>query len=312
MQHKARFIIAAIATAITSLALSSAFASDPIKIGLAVASLRTDFFVQIVHSAERAAKGMRATVVIVDAKGDGATQERQVQDLVNQKIQALIFIPAGAQASAVPVRIAKAAGIPVVTIDRNPADAPGDTFIATDQVAAAKALGQYACNRVGGTGDLATIIGPPHTTHEDDRDRGFKQAMEICPGINEADRSWSDWWTTNEGFAVAEKMVARDPDIVLIFGHSDALALGAALAVKKAYVGHKVYVVGFDGDAEGLQAVDDGILDATMTQPTRLMGKMAIQSALALVGGKSPPAMQLQDAVLTTKANVHQLIADHP
>ena len=61
-----------------------------------------------------------------------------------------------------------------------------------------------------------------------------------------------------------------------------------------------------------MQAVDAGLLDATMTQPTRLMGKLAVQSALDLAGGKSPPAVQLQDAVLTTKDNVERLIADHP
>ena len=107
-------------------------------------------------------------------------------------------------------------------------------------------------------------------------------------------------------------MVARDPDIVLIFGHSDTLALGAAQAVKEAYLGHKVYVVGFDGDAEGLQAVDAGLLDATMTQPTRLMGRLAVKSALDLAARRSVPSEQLQDAVLTTKDNVEHLIAEHP
>ena len=64
----------------------------------------------------------------------------QIQDLLTRKIDALIYIPAGATAASVPVKTAKAAGVPVVAVDRNPADAPGDTFIATDSVAAAKEL----------------------------------------------------------------------------------------------------------------------------------------------------------------------------
>ena len=69
---------------------------------------------------------------------------------------------------------------------------------------------------------------------------------------------------------------------------------------------------GHPGTAAGLEAIDNGLLDATMTQPTSLMGKLAIQSALALTAGRNTPAVQLQDVVLTTKDNVRQLIAGHP
>ena len=42
------------------------------------------------------------------------------------------------------------------------------------------------------------------------------------------------------------------------------------------------------------------------------MGKLALQSAIDLIGGKTLPAEQLQDAALTTKENVDQYIANHP
>ena len=282
------------------------------KIGLAVANLQADFFNQIKQSVEKNASGMGATVITVDAKGDGATQVSQIQDLINQKVQALIYIPAGAAAAAVPVKAAKAAGIPVVAVDRNPADAPGDTFIATNSVAAAKQLGDYACKVSGGNGVLAIIQGQIGTTPEQDRDKGFKQAMTSCPGIKEVAREASKMWMKDEGFNIAQNMLQRDPSISIFFGRADALALGAAQAVKAAGVDHKVYVFGFDGDLAGLKAVKDGTLDATMTQRTQFMGKLALQSAIDLIGGKTLPAEQLQDAALTTKENVDQSLANHP
>ena len=42
------------------------------------------------------------------------------------------------------------------------------------------------------------------------------------------------------------------------------------------------------------------------------MGKLALDSALDLIAGKTVPAQQLQAAVLTTKANVAPFIAQHP
>ena len=303
---------AALALAVSPLAIGAASAAEPMKIGLAVANLQADFFNQIKQSVEKNAKDMGATVITVDAKGDGATQVSQIQDLINQKVQALIYIPAGAAAAAVPVKAAKAAGIPVVAVDRNPADAPGDTFIATNSVAAAKQLGDYACKVSGGKGVLAIIQGQIGTTPEQDRDKGFKDAMTSCPGVKEVAREASKMWMKDEGFNIAQNMLQRDPSISIFFGRADALALGAAQAVKAAGLDHKVFVFGFDGDLAGLKAVKDGTLDATMTQRTQFMGKLALQSAIDLVGGKTLPAEQLQDAALTTKENVDQSIANHP
>ncbi len=303
---------AALALAVSPMAIGTGFAAEPMKIGLAVANLQADFFNQIKQSVEKNAKDMGATVITVDAKGDGATQVSQIQDLINQKVQALIYIPAGAAAAAVPVKAAKAAGIPVVAVDRNPADAPGDTFIATNSVAAAKQLGDYACKVSGGKGVLAIIQGQIGTTPEQDRDKGFKDAMTSCPGVKEVAREASKMWMKDEGFNIAQNMLQRDPSISIFFGRADALALGAAQAVKGAGVDHKVYVFGFDGDLAGLKAVKDGTLDGTMTQRTQFMGKLALQSAIDLVGGKTLPAEQLQDAALTTKENVDQYIANHP
>ena len=303
---------AGLALAVSPLALGAASAAEPIKIGLAVANLQADFFNQIKQSVEKNAGPMGATVVTVDAKGDGATQVSQIQDLINQKVQAIIYIPAGAAAAAVPVKAAKAAGIPVVSVDRNPTDAPGDTFIATNSVVAAKQLGDYACEVTDGKGVLAIIQGQIGTTPEQDRDKGFKEAMTGCPGIKEVAREASKMWMKDEGFNIAQNMLQRDPSISIFFGRADALALGAAQAVKAAGVDHKVWVFGFDGDLAGLKAVKDGTLAATMTQRTQFMGKLALQSAIALVGGKTLPAEQLQDAALTTKDNVDQYIADHP
>lgn len=312
MLRRTSMLAAALALAASPLALGTAVAAEPVKVGLAVANLQADFFNQIKQSVEKNAQEMGATVVTVDAKGDGATQVSQIQDLVNQKIQALIYIPAGAAAAAVPVRTAKAAGIPVVAVDRNPADAPGDTFIATNSVVAAKALGDYACKQSGGKGVLAIIQGQIGTTPEQDRDKGFKEAMANCPGIKETAREASKMWMKDEGFNIAQNMLQRDPSITIFFGRADALALGAAQAVKAAGLDHKVYVFGFDGDLAGLKAVKDGTLEATMTQRTQYMGKLALQSALDLVAGKKVPAEQLQDAALTTKENVDGYIANHP
>jgi ribose transport system substrate-binding protein len=236
----------------------------------------------------------------------------QIQDLITRNITALIYIPAGATAASVPVKAAKAAGIPVIAVDRNPPDAPADTFIATDSVSAARTLGEFVCKVTGGKGNIGVVQGQIGTTPEMDRDKGFTEAVAKCPGLKVVAKQASTMWMQDEGFSIAQDMLQRNPQIDVFFGRADALAMGAAHAVKVANPDHKITVVGFDGDVAGLKAVRDGILAATMTQQTQLMGRMAVQSAVDLTSGKTVAKEQLQPAQLTTKDNVGPFIEKHP
>ena len=305
-----------LATALTASALlgtaASAQDNQNITLGLAVANLQADFFNQIKQSVEAEAQAQGVRVVTVDARGDAATQVSQIQDLITQQIDALIYIPAGATAAGVPVQAAKDAGIPVIAVDRNPPDVPADTFIATDSVAAARTLGEHVCEITGGEGEVAIIQGQIGTTPEQDRDQGFNEALENCSGLEVVAKQASQMWAQDEGFAIAQDMLTRYPNITVFFGRADALALGAAQAVQVANVPQEVTVVGFDGDVAGLEAVRDGVLDATMTQQTQLMGRLAVESALKLVRGEDVPTEQLQEATLTTQENVEPFIEQHP
>jgi len=308
-----RFIAsAAVVAAVLMLPLAVAQPKKAVTIGLAVANLDADFFNQIKQSVEASAGKKGIKVVTVDAKGDSATQTRQIQELITSKIDALIYIPAGATAAGVPVRAAKAAGIPVVAVDRNPPDAPGDTFIATDSVSAARTLGEHVIKLTGGTGLVGVIQGQLGTTPELDRDRGFNEALAKAPGLKIVAKQDSKGWHQDEGFAIAQAMLQRNPALTVLFGRADALALGAAQAVRAAKLDHKVWIVGFDGDISGLKAVKSGVLAATMTQQTQLMGRLSVDAALDLMAGKKLPPLQLQAAALTTKDNVDRYMVEHP
>lgn len=283
-----------------------------LRIGLAVANLQADFFNQIKQSVETAGRGKGVEIITVDAGGDSAAQVRQVRELIASKIDALIYIPAGASAAGLPVSTARAARIPVVTVDRNPPDQPGDTFIATDSIAAAAALGEHVIKLTGGKGAVGIVQGQLGTTPELERDQGFNAALAKAPGLTVVARQASQIWSQNEGFAIAQAMLQRHPRISVIFGRADALALGAAQAAKVAGLDHKVLVVGFDGDIGGLKAVKSGVLAATMTQRTQAMGRLSLDSALDLIAGKKLRPLQLQPAALTTKENVDQYLAEHP
>ena len=284
--------------------------TKPYKVGLTVANLQADFFNQIKQSVIDEGKRSGVDVITVDAHGDPSAQVSQIQDLITRHVDAIIYIPAGASAAAVPVKAAKRAAIPVVTVDRNPAGAPGDTFIATDSVAAARALGEHVAKITHGKGDVAMILGQIGTTPQIERSKGFAEALAKYPNLNIVEEQASKMWAQDEGFSITQDILQRNPNVDVIFAQADGLALGAAQAAKVA--GKKVIVVGFDGDAAALSALKAGKFDATMTQQTQYMGRLALRSAIDLVNGLFVPAKQLMNATLTTRENVDRFIDVHP
>ncbi|MDR6820147.1 ribose transport system substrate-binding protein [Neorhizobium sp. 2083] len=306
----ARIMLAS--AALLGLTLGPVHAAELKKLGLAVANLQANFFNQIKQSVEAEAKKRGIEVVTVDAKGDGPTQVNQIQDLLTQKIDALIYIPAGAAAATVPVKLAKNAGIPVVNVDRNAEGAPGDTFLATDSVASAKSVCDYILKQAGGKGKMVIIHGQKGTTPEVDRSKGCGESIKANPGVKVVAEQYSNIWSQDEGFQIMQNMLQANPDVSIVFAQADALALGAAQAIKVANPSQKIVVGGFDGDTAALEALSKGVFDVTATQQTQKMGRDAVANAAKLVAGEKVPAVQLMDATLTTKENVAGFIANHP
>jgi ribose transport system substrate-binding protein len=312
MSRSSLFVITPV---VAILALATIFSQrwddDKPRIGLAVANLQADFFNQIKQSVTKEAAKQGVEVVVADARGDAATQVNQIEDFVTKKVDAIVYIPAGATAAGVPVKDAERAGIPIVAVDRNPPDQPADSFIASDSVASAEKLGEHVAKLTNGEGKVAILQGQIGTTPEIDRNKGFDAALGKEPGLQVVAKQPADW-DQDKGFSVAQNMLQAHPDISVFFGRADAMALGAAQAVRVANVGHKVTIVGFDGDFAGLRAVRDGRVDATMTQQTQRMGRMAVSTAQELIAGKKVPRQQLLPAFLTTKANAAKYLANHP
>lgn len=312
MFNRRSTLLAAAAALVLTATMGVADAKEAKKIGLAVANLQANFFNQIKQSVEAYGKEKGLEVITVDAKGDAATQVSQIQDLLAQNIDALIYIPAGATAAAVPVKAARAAGVPVVNIDRNAEGSPGDTFIATDSVTSAKQVCDFLAKQAGGKGDMIIVHGQKGTTPEIDRSKGCAEALKSYPDIKVVGELWSEGWHQDEGFKLTSDLLQSNPNVSIIFAQADALALGAAQAVKVANSGHRIFIGGFDGDTAALTALKDGVFDVTATQQTQKMGRLGVDAAIALVAGEKLPAEQLQDATLTTKENVDQFIANHP
>src|ERR1700733_9065800 len=81
-------------------------------------------------------KENNAELLLEDAKGDPASQQSQVQDLIREGIQALVVLPADPSKAAPLVSAAHEAGIKVISVERPIPDSDLDYLVAFNNVKA--------------------------------------------------------------------------------------------------------------------------------------------------------------------------------
>lgn len=314
MKSVKSLILATALTAAIAPGLVNAEESKVKKIGLAVPNLSADFFVQIAAGVQNYGKEKGIEIITVDAKDDTNTQVSQVQDLMTQGIDAFIYIPAGAAAAAVPTRLARQADIPVINVDRVPKNEPGDTFIAGESIKSSYEVCSYLIEQAGGAGEMFIIHGQKGTTPEIDRYKGCIKAVEEHPEVKVVAEQWSERWSQDEGFSITQNLLQAHPNVKIIFGQADGIAMGAAKAVQVANLTDQVVVGGYDGDMTALKELSkcEKPFIVTATQRTREMGRLAVDSALKVAAGETVPAEQITVAALTKCEDAAGYYENHP
>lgn len=280
----------------------SAGAGKKITIGVSIADQKSLFYIAEADGIKKAAADAGAELVLLSADNNSTQQVNQVNDLITQNVDVLIFTAQDATAAAAGVRAANRAKIPVIAVDQKPEEGNGElaTYIATDSVKAAQALCTWMFEQMGGSGEIGILQGVLGSTAELQRSEGCQKALAATPGIKVVAKQSANWDET-EGFKAAQNMLQANPNIKAIFGESDAMALGAAKAAKDA--NRKIISVGIDGFPTMITAVKDGLTQATQAQVPYVMGQMAVKDAITLAGGGEIPPLQYQDTVLVTSEN---------
>ncbi len=308
MSGKKRIYITALLLLFSLLSCSR---PDRRLIGVAVPNRDAGFFQLISETVSLQAEKERVDVVVAAAENNGMLQVKQVQDLISEGIDALIYIPAESVSSVVPLHLCLERGIPVVCIDRKPEALMADVYIGSDSVLSSYKLGKWILDKAGAIGEYAIIHGQMGTTPEIERTRGWEMAMADMPDMRLVAEAAADW-DEDEAYRKTLNLLADNPGLSIIFAQCDTMALGAARAIRESRLDHKVWCLGFDGDRSALNMIQQGIFDATCTQKTVEMAHLAYEYCKDLLDGKSVPSEVLFEAEITTADAAGRFIQSHP
>ncbi|PKW07948.1 ribose transport system permease protein [Streptomyces sp. 1222.5] len=304
-RQAATYALAAVVTVAvvgaTSLLHGGSTSTTP-KMGLSLSTLNNPFFVQIRTGAQAEAKKLGVDLTVTDAQNDASQQANQLQNFTTAGQGAIIVNPVDSDAASNSVKAADKARIPVIAVDRGVNKASVDALVASDNVAGGELAAKTLAEKLGGRGRIVVLQGQAGTSAARERAAGFAQGLKAYPGIQVVAQQPADFDRT-KGLDVMSNLLQAHPDVQGVIAANDEMALGAIKALGSK-AGRSVQVVGFDGTPDGLKAVQDGTLYASVAQQPTQLGRIAVDNALRAVQGKKVEPTVKVPVKVVTKDNV--------
>jgi fructose transport system substrate-binding protein len=317
-----KFLLSA---AVGALCLAGATAASADSACLITKTDTNPFFVKMKEGAQAKADELGIELKSYAGKidGDHESQVAAIEACVADGAKGILITASDTKAIVDSVKAARDAGLLVIALDTplDPIDAADATF-ATDNFQAGLLIGQWAKATMGDAAANAKIamldLAVAQPSVDVLRDQGFLQGFGIELGDP---NKWGDETDPrvvghevtagNEegGLKAMETLLAKDPDINVVYTINEPSAAGAYEALKAVGKEGTTLIVSVDGGCPGVQNVKDGVIGATSQQYPLLMASKGIEAIAAFAKDGTKPAPTEGKAFFDTGV---ALITDKP
>ncbi|WP_438350878.1 ribose ABC transporter substrate-binding protein RbsB [Paenibacillus sp. FA6] len=255
---------------------------DNMKIGLSISTLNNPFFVSLKDGVMAEANKQGLKVIVIDAQNDSAKQSNDVEDLMQQGVNALLINPVDSSAISTVVQTANSLDIPVIALDRSSDKGEIKALVASDNVKGGTMAAEYIIEQLGKGAKVIELEGSPGASATRERGKGFHEVADTQ--LDVIAKQSADFDRT-KGLTVMENLLQGNRGVQAVFAHNDEMALGAIEAIQSS--GKKIPVIGFDGNEDALKSIQAGKLTATVAQQPELIGELSVQAAKDVLEGKT-------------------------
>jgi ABC-type sugar transport system substrate-binding protein len=264
------------------------------------------------------AKKKGVEVIPMIAEGDAAKQNVQIENLIARRVDAVLCIPKDSSAIVKSIKNCKAAGIPIVMINRSVSGKvlPDVQVIANNQVMAEKVIQSFAdrARREGKKYNVVLLIGNLSDENAALRKAGHQKAIAANPDVFKLVSEVPTEWNLDTTLKGLQNALQANPEASLIVTPSDYLWSPIRSVLEQrgrwAKIGEANHfpVVSFDGDEVGMQYLKDGYSWGNAAQDAVLEAQLAVEWALKLIDGKNPPQNIIYDeGQIVTSDNFKEL-----
>ncbi|HFO0262774.1 TPA: substrate-binding domain-containing protein [Serratia marcescens] len=253
------------------------------QVGVALANFDLNFVSILRSQMARELAAQQLQGQFVDAKGDVALQVQQVDDLINQGVDAIILNPVDTQGVQPMIAAAKRAAIPLIFVNRKP-EVPlsgATAYVGSDSVLSGRLQMEALAKKMNYRGNVAILMGALSNEETRERTRAVEAVIAKHKDLKVVEKQTAKW-QRNEAVDVVSGWLLNGVPIDAIAANNDEMAIGAIMALKQAKK-NGVLVAGIDGMPDGLQFIKNGDLAVTIFQDAKAQAIGAVQVTRAML-----------------------------
>jgi ribose transport system substrate-binding protein len=263
------------------------------------------FWQSIRAGAEAAAKELNCKIFWTgpEREGDRERQIQIVEDVIAQKVDAVVLAPLDNKALVPSVENLASRNIPCVIVDSGVETERYAAFAATDNyqggALAARRMGEI----LGSKGNVLVLKYAQGSASTIARENGFIETLQKeFPEMKIVDTKYG-LDTVETALQAAEDLLTRNQNVQGFFACNESTAVGALQALQS-QKRNEIKLVGFDSAPALLQALRAGQIDALIVQNPYKMGYEGVKAAVASI--KHQPVTKKMDTgvAVVTKTNL--------
>ena len=261
-------------------------------------------------SIREAAQDAGIKLLLEDAHRSQEQQVATLRSFVSQRVDVIAFSPVVENGWDVVLREIRAAGIPVILMDRTievTDESLYASLIGSDFVEEGRRAARWLLENtrdLPGEIDIVELQGSVGSAPANDRRQGFVEVITTERRYRIIRSQSADFDHARARDIMTEFLHAEGRRIRVVFAHSDTMALGAIEAIEAAGFepGREVLVISIEASRKGLEAVVAGKLNVSI-ECSPLLGPQLMAVAKDLAAGKQVPRRVISRETEFTRDN---------
>jgi len=281
-------------------------------LGVSYQNLAFPYVAAMQKAIQNKAEEIGVKIIEADAFNDTNKELANVENMLAQGIDLLLFEAASLEASVASIEAANNADVPVVQFNGKAEGGEYITFVGSNQIESGELLGEWLLDLYEQLGKdtlkgiyLRGVAGQITDIARSDGvmkvlgDAGMTDKFEFTEQYADYDRG--------KGQTVTESILSQSTEYDFVIANNDDMILGALAAAEQFDVLGTLPMCGVDGLPEALDAIKAGNLACTVFQNPEGQAAGGLVAAVASLEGATPPEEVLIPFILVTADNVDDI-----
>lgn len=301
-------------------AVSNDTSDKKITIAYAVKTLQEERWQRELAGVEAAAAELGVEFISNVANGDSQQQISQIENLITQKVDAILVTPVDTGALANVIEDARKAGVKVIVYDNPLENSYADAFVGYRDETNGELIASIVRD-LDVSGNVALL-------HGDESSgisllvEGEKEVLAECDVDIVFEQYCLNWGAEAAMANTQNALTLFTNDIQAFVCMNDGIASGTIKALEEVGLAGKVVVTGMDCELSAVKRIVEGTQTSTLYKDSNALSRVAVETAIALVKGESIETEytvnfgvndmphKVVHSVVVTKDNVDSAIID--